>query len=347
MLKKIVIVACLMALPMLIACGEKNEPAPTQTVKPTTKESTVNSEKPTVIPTVIPTEKPSEQPKISDTVKATVFAELEGEVSAGIIFDNNKIMYVAKNEELLKITPDGKVSTFCSFKDLPKGLDYYFTSPLIWDMTFDKDGNILAAAQDRIFKITPKGKVTTLIREDFKGFLGASGIECDKQGNMYITNGNTIDKYSPKLEKTTFIDGADKGYTSFFSLEFDSEGKNLYVTDFFTKSLLKYEIDSEGKASNTPTEIVKEPIKNSGDYGAPLNITFSENDNMYVSIDGMNQILKMDTSGKIEFLVLGEEAISNHIIAFGGKGFDEESFYITTYEGKKVYEYKVGEKAKK
>ena len=80
-----------------------------------------------------------------------------------------------------------------------------------------------------------------------------------------------------------------------------------------------------------------------GGFGAPLNITFSEKGNMYVSIDGMAQIMKIDAEENIDFLILGD-AISNHIIAFGGKEFDEESIYITTYDGKCVYKYIIGEK---
>lgn len=277
--------------------------------------------------------------------KATVFTEINGKVTAGILFDQNKAMYVAKEDELLKVTPDGKVSTFCSFKDLSEGKDYYFSSPLIWDMTFDKEGNILAAAQDRILKITPEGKITIIIQEDFNGFLGASGIECDNEGNLYITNGSKIDKYTPDFVKSNFIDATAKGFSSFFSLEFNPEGNILYVTDFYSKSLLKYEISSDGTLSDTPTLIVEEPIKNSCDFGAPLNITFSIKGNMYVSIDGMSQIMKMDSSGAIEYIELGDNTISNHIIAFGGKGFDEESFYITTFDGKKIYKFKVGDKA--
>ena len=246
----------------------------------------------------------SESSVIKQESKAEVFTNINGKVGAGIIFDNNKNMFVARDGELDKVTPDGKVKTLCNFEDLSEGKNYYFNSPLIWDMTFDNQGNILAAAQDRILKITPEGKVSTLIREDFQGFLGASGIECDNQGNFYITNGNKIDMYTPDLKKSTFIDGS-KGqvaYETFFSLEFDPNCKNLYVSDFNTKSLLKYQIDSEGKAANNPDIIIVEPVKMAGAFGAPLNITFSEKGNMYVSIDGMAQIMKKDRKEILIFL---------------------------------------------
>ncbi|MBH1939948.1 SMP-30/gluconolactonase/LRE family protein [Mobilitalea sibirica] len=348
--KHLIILLCIFFV-MLNGCSSKQEQKKEEVIT-MQKQEVNNDEGVTITPTPeqdndlsTATEAPSENGENKDEIKAEIFADLNGKVGAGIIFDNDENMFVAKDGELVKVTPSGEVRTFCSLQELPKGKDYYFNSPLIWDMTFDQQGNILAAAQDRILHITPEGTVSTLIREDFKGFLGASGIEFDKQGNFYITNGSTIDKYTPDLAKTTFIDSSkgETSYSSFFSLEFDPDYNNLYVTDFNSKSLLKYSIDTEGNVQDNPEVIIKNPIKNSGVFGAPLNITFSDKDHMYVSIDGMAQIMKIDNEGGIEFLKLGN-IISNHIIAFGGKGFDEESIYITTFNGKNIYRYKIGER---
>jgi hypothetical protein len=86
----------------------------------------------------------------TERCSAEIFAAINGRVGAGIVCDNRSNMFVSKNDDLLKITPDGKVSQFSSLADLPKGNSYYFPSPLIWGMVFDKEGNIVAAAQDRI-----------------------------------------------------------------------------------------------------------------------------------------------------------------------------------------------------
>lgn len=285
----------------------------------------------------------NKQGKVDNTSK--IFAEIKGSVAAGIIFDNRGNAFVARDGSLNKVTPDGKITEFCSLKELPKGKDYYFESPLIWDMTFDKDNNILAAAQDRILKINQDGKVSTLLQEDFDGFLGASGIEADKDGNLYITNGDKIIKYTPDLKKSVFIESIKSNLPevpySYFSLKFDPDYKNLYVSEFNNKILYKYPIKADGTA-DSPVVIVKEPIKDSGSFGAPLNITFSKKGNMYVSIDGMSQVMKVDSAGKIDFIKLGDN-LSNHIIAFGGNGFDEKSIYFTTYQGDNLYRYTLEE----
>jgi hypothetical protein len=275
---------------------------------------------------------------------AQIFANVDGNVGAGIIFDSQGRMFAATDQALNMVTPDGKVSVFLDCNTLPKGKSYFFNSPLIWDMAIDKDNNILAAAQDRILKITPDGRVSTLVHENFFGFSGVSGIELDQEDNIYITNGNQIIKYSSDFkEKSILIDGLAKGYFTFFSLEFDPEYKNLYVTDFNRKTLLRYPLNLDGTV-NDPLVIVQTPIKNSGGFGALLNIVFAESGNMYVSIDGMTSLLKVDVNGDTEIIKLNQTQIVNHIIAFGRNDYDEDCLYFTTYDGKSIYKYQVGEK---
>lgn len=315
--KKVIILTALLGLLSLTSCGKLKEDT-----------KTVSKEKKSYKP-------------------AQLFTEIDGRVTAGILFGEDNTMYVAKNDEILKITPDGKKSTFCSFKEMTSDSNYFFISPLIWDMTFDKQGNIIAAAQDRIVKITPDGKATTIIEEDFGGFLGASGIELDSQGNMYVTNGNKIEKYTPDLKKTTFINADSEKYKGFFSLSFSPDGKNLYISDFYTKSLLKYLINTDGSADESSAKVIWTAKDNTGNFGSPLNMVFSDKGNMYVSMDGLGEIMKITPDGKITNIDMGIDTLKNHIVAFGKNGFNEDSLYITTFEGKEIYEFQLGEKEAK
>lgn len=284
-------------------------------------------------------------PSIQLPTKANLFTKINGEsTSAGILFDDDNTMYVAIDKELVKITPDGQVKPFCSLKDCRVVKHYIYDSPVIWDMTFDKEHNILAAAQDRIVKITPEGEVTTLLEEAFGGFLGTTGITCDDEGNFYITNGSKIEKFTPQLERSVYVDGSPQGYKGFFSLAFDPKRETLYVSDWYTKTLLAYEIDQDGTISKAPTIITHNPLNShEWNFGSPLNIVFSESETMYVSMDGFGKVMRREPDGKVTFLQLGDQT-ENHIIAFGGKGFKEESLYMTTLMGKEIYEYPVGEK---
>jgi sugar lactone lactonase YvrE len=283
-----------------------------------------------------------------------IFAAIKGKVGAGILCDNSGHMFVCKNDELLTITPTGEVSRLVDLTTLPKGKDYYFHSPLIWGMTFDRDGNIIAAAQDRILRISPDGAVATVVREDFDGFIGASGVALDRRGNMYVTSGSRILKYTPQMEKSVFLDTSRSKFTlNWEGLSFDLEIKtlsfisfdpaceNLWVSDFRSSTLLRYPIDKDGKPGD-PAIVFDAYTDDLSE--APLNALFGEKGSIYVSNDISSQILKVDAAGKKEIIRFPGK-LRNHLIAFGGKGFDEECLYFTTYSGDYVYKIRVGEKA--
>jgi hypothetical protein len=105
-------------------------------------------------------------------------------------------------------------------------------------------------------------------------------------------------------------------------------------------ALVKYSVNPDGTIGQG-IELVREPIKNSGVYGSPLNIIFDDSGNLYVSIDGMAHLLKIDKDEN-QSLINMNRVESNHIIAFGGKGFEQDSIYFTTY-GNKVCKFKIDE----
>jgi len=284
--------------------------------------------------------------------KPEIFTAIHGTVGAGIVCDGQGSMFVGKNGCLLRITPDGRTAVHCNLDALPKGKDYYFKSPLIWDMVFDADGTLVAAAQDRILRIYPDGSVMLVIREDFDGFVGASGLAFDRSGNLYVTSGNRVLRFTPRLERSVFIhtpgialkwEGLefDLELKSFNHLAFDPGYKNLYVSEFTSSTLLRYPIRADG----TPGEpvIVFDGYTDDLDQ-APLNVVFGETGSIYVSNDFSSRILKMDAAGRKSIIPIPGK-LRNHMIAFGGRGFEEESLYFTTYDGDYVYKIHVGEKS--
>jgi hypothetical protein len=77
---------------------------------------------------------------------------------------------------------------------------------------------------------------------------------------------------------------------------------------------------------------------------APLNVVFSDKGSIFISNDLSSQFLKIDAGGKKGIIPIHGK-IKNHMIAFGGKGFDEECIYFTTYSGDYVYKTYIGEKS--
>ncbi len=264
------------------------------------------------------------------------FCQVEANVCAGILFEKEGTMLVASPIGLNRVASDGTMSLFCDFSQVNKRYNFHFISPLIWDMKYDKDHNIIAAAQDRIIKIDKKGNLITLVEEEFQGFLGASGLEIDKEGNIYVVSGGKVYRYSKDLVKTEYLSSED--YNSFFSIAFSPDNKYLYLTDFYTKSLIKYEINADGTVGQGK-EIIREVVKDSGAYGAPLNMIFNDSGDMYVSIDGMAYILRINKDETMQLLYMNKD-VRNHIIAFGNEAFEEDCIYFTTY-GNKVCKLKL------
>ena len=277
---------------------------------------------------------------------AEVFADLGGKSGGGIVCDDNNIMYVAKEgKDIVKVTPDGKFETLCSIRSLPEGEvksdpHMSFTSPFIWDMVIDKDKNIYAAAQDRILKITMDGKVSTIIKDNFGGLFGASGIDVDDKGNIYVTNGTLINKYSKNLKKEVFIDGskveingASLSYA--FSLKFDADYKNLYIGNREPDSILKFPIEANGKAG-------KPSIVTQTTFTCPHKLALVDNI-LYACPGHSGFILKNDLSGNQSFYVAGSE-IYNASFAFGKKDFGQHIVYFTSISSGKILKYDIDNK---
>ncbi|MDP4095138.1 MAG: SMP-30/gluconolactonase/LRE family protein [Bacillota bacterium] len=278
---------------------------------------------------------------------AEVFADLGGASTGGIAFDDG-VMYVAKEgKEILKVMPDGSFSTLCSIRDLPKGdiksdPHMSFESPFIWDMVIGKDRNIYAAAADRILKISMDGKVTTLIKDNFGGLFGASGIDIDNNGNIYVTDGCNINKYTRLLQKLVFIDGTkiqiddSNPLTYAFSLKFDPDCKNLYVGNRGPDGILKFPINSDG----TPG---KASIITQKTVTCPHTLAFDTNGNIYACPGHSGVVLFCDQGGKQKFYIANTE-IDNATFAFGNKSFGENTLYITSLTSGKVYKYDLNNK---
>lgn len=160
-------------------------------------------------------------------------------------FDTANNLYVSEIDvtdsqwgKVLKITPDGTVSTFarhvgngagdlafdaygnlfvCSYsggtvsKILPNGtvVSPFFATGLSDPdgMVFDSAGNMYVSNYNigTVSRIDAHGTVSTFA----SGFSGPAGLGFDADGNLYVSNyqGSTISRVTPDLVKTTFASG--------------------------------------------------------------------------------------------------------------------------------------------
>ena len=180
----------------------------------------------------------------------------------GIVVDDSGIIYVADFHKLLKIDPNGTISTLAGsnnggFAD-GIGTDAKFEN--LTSLTMDASGIIYGTDRQnhRIRKIAPNGVVSTLAGstigfEDGIGtsaqFSSPTGITIDPEGNLFVvdTSNHSIRKITPEGLVSTlagstqgFFDG--EGTVAQFNkpraITIDSDG-NLYITDTNNASIRK------------------------------------------------------------------------------------------------------------
>ncbi len=265
--------------------------------------------------------------------EAVVIADIGG-ILHGIAFDNRNSMYVGKNgKEILKVSPEGKVSPFVVVKEAS---GHFGDRPFIYDLAFGPDRHLYAAADDRILRISPTGKIKILIKEDFKGTWGACGITLDAKGNMYVAYDNKVLRIRPNGDKSIFIDGStvNPKLVTVVGLEFDAAFNYLYVCD--------------GRRGETG-KLIRIPMKANGSPGLP-EIIFEKSGYRpeYVSLDRRGHIVTKGPENA-DFVLLDSNLIPTMIecknlgyveietIAFGGQGFKRNAVYGTEWFKGKIY----------
>ena len=147
----------------------------------------------------------------------------------GLALDAANNLYASNvnNSSILKITPDGTVTTFASGSGLdgPQGL------------VFDPAGNLYAANSNTstISRISPLGIVSTFANS---GLSSPAGLALDLAGNLYAANigDNSITKILPNGSTSVFA--ANGGLSFPFGIAFD-DLQNLYVANLGSSSISK------------------------------------------------------------------------------------------------------------
>jgi sugar lactone lactonase YvrE len=153
--------------------------------------------------------------KISlDGQVTTIASQFQFSFPGGIVINNNNNLFLANRGtfEILRITPDGRVSKFAGsgtpgFKD--GGSSEAQFSMDMRDLVMDSRGNLFLADDNRIRMITPDGAVSTIAGSD-AGFMDGdgtmarfnypNGLAVDNLDNIYVAdlNNNRVRKISLK-----------------------------------------------------------------------------------------------------------------------------------------------------
>jgi len=201
----------------------------------------------------------------------------------GLAFDSLGNLYISSddrpNYKILKVAPDGTVTTFASTGlGFPHGL------------VFDTAGNLFVANSglNIIRKFAPDG-TSTVFADESDGLSTPIDLIFDRVGNLYVSNGDggpsgtgSVLKFTPDGSVSTF---ADSGFQTAYGLAFDHKG-NLYVSNADGGWIEKF--------SRTGADL---GVFGTVELSQPLGIVFDRAGNLYIANSKSNNIEKLSPTG--------------------------------------------------
>jgi sugar lactone lactonase YvrE len=231
----------------------------------------------------------------------------------GILFDGNGSLYVAGNNfEIDRISPSREVTHLAN-------INPEFVGP---GMAFDANRDLLIADGQHVLRINRFGLTTPLI----SGFTRALDMHVDRYGNILVGDDIEGKVYciTPKLERKVLIDRQlTPMWFALTSIALDAKGENLYVAESVTGRIIKYAMPADGVAGQP--EVIAEGI-----VGLRF-LTLDQEGNVYANTH-FPILIRIDKDKKQRrFFMDNLEDPAG--MAFGGKGYDPNSLYITNRYG--------------
>ena len=241
----------------------------------------------------------------------------------GMTFDSNGDMYVGTIENqdqkrILKITPDGKISSFKFIKCLAveylkAGKNNAIYVSVITDNA-EGGAQIVKIAQDTTMSLVSEG------------FIQPVGITFDLEDNLFVIDAmkKQVYKITPSNEKSVFIDltmNQNVPDNLYHGIDFDSNCKYLFVAGLNsggTGNLVKYPINNKGEPD--------EPIIISDHYSKHVTV---HNNAVYSTIDN-SSLLIINEDGSQN--LLNDPLLKDGMnLSFGRKKSGENTLYINTF----------------
>lgn len=179
---------------------------------------------------------------------------------------------------VLKITPDGDVSTFADGIPSPVGI------------FMDSAGHFVVSNYrvNTVSKISPSGDVSTYVT----GLNGPAGVVINAQDDIFITEfgadfsgqGSAVQKFSKEGTKETYIQG--QGLQDPVGIAMDEE-ENIYVSNWSSGEIYKY----DGTTLTLFAEI-----------GGKVNQIAYAGGYLYVPSPSLRKIFRVDMEGTVEHI---------------------------------------------
>lgn len=257
-------------------------------------------------------------------------------------------IFAAGGSEIIRITPDGVLTTFASGLSLPHDLEFGASGDLF----------VLESGSGEISKITPDG-TRTVFASGFPDFsVELRFFAFDVQGNILVNDVGRFYRVTPSGTVTVIEYFPDQVPGCFRDMIFDSSG-NLYVADGTASRILKifpdytasvlvdgfmstglavspsgdiFAIDTAFIRGDPPsTDILKVSLNGTSTTFATVSgiaseIDFNAAGELYVAVFDGDRILKIDSNGEVSTFVTGLHNPSR--LTFGQSG---DLFVLESY----------------
>ncbi len=259
-----------------------------------------------------------------------------GQLPESVTMDTAGNFYLSMSNTIQKLTPNGQLSLFAQLP-IPQGA-------FALGVKFGPDGNLYAAsggfdpAQDaaNVFRISANGKVKTLAHLNANAF--PNDLAFDEAGNVYVSEPflGKIWKITPQGAVSDWVVdpllagnptnpalivhlfGAD-------GIAFDKGKNSLYVGNLDAGSIVRIPVNDDGSAGTPVVWVADARLK------ACDGIAFDEAGNLYVAVNGQNQLAKIDKHRAISIIATGAPLDAPSSVVFGTKGEDKKNLYISSF----------------
>jgi hypothetical protein len=204
------------------------------------------------------------------TGQRTIFVSRSDLNVGRIAFDRFGSLFAASGQSILKLTPNGTITTFAI------GIQPN-------DLAFNNAGNlfVLDGVTNSVLKYTPNGVKTT-----FAGPLSSAplALAFGPTGDLYVTlNNGSVLKITANGTVANFASGLNQP----FGIAVDAAG-NVYVSDIAANTVFKF--NSAGTAVSFPAGV---------GINQPNSLTFDRFGNLYVYENGAQQLIKITPAGNV------------------------------------------------
>ena len=259
-----------------------------------------------------------------------------GQLPESVTVDAAGNFYLSMANTVQKLTPDGQLALFAQLP-IPSGA-------FATGVKFGPDGDLYAGsggfdpAQDaaNVFRISASGAVTTLAHLNPNTF--PNDLAFDAAGNVYVTEPflGKIVKITPQGVASDWADGpllaGDPLNPALIVHNFGADGiafdkgkRNLYVGNLDAGSIVRIPLKANGSAG-TPKLWVADPRLKACD-----GIAFDKEGNLYVAVNGQNQLLKINKHRAISTIATGAPLDAPSSLVFGAKGENMTNLYISSF----------------